>query len=161
MSQHNRVLWSESLTEPLIGDIPGKPSKLGKQHSQDGLAPMRASVLHNLGSLFNAMCHATGGGLDAYPEVRRSVLNYGLATLIGRAATGLNTRALERQVRQAILYFEPRLRPDTVRVSGIGHYKDGHKVMAFRISAQLVVQGGPVRMCVITRLEPGNGVSMA
>lgn len=77
---------------------------------------LRASVKRDLETLFNATSLESTEDLDAFPRMRRSVLNYGAPDLMGRIASGIDARALERRLREAIINYEPRMRPDTVKV---------------------------------------------
>ncbi|MGG7568186.1 type VI secretion system baseplate subunit TssE [Rhodovulum sp. DZ06] len=77
---------------------------------------LRAHVKRDLENLFNATSLDTTEPLDGWPRMRRSVLNFGAPDLTGRIAAGIDATGLERRLRDVILAFEPRLRPDTVRV---------------------------------------------
>jgi type VI secretion system protein ImpF len=47
--------------------------------------------------------------LSSFPEVRSSTLNYGLGDLSGTLLTGRGVQARARDIREAILRFEPRV----------------------------------------------------
>lgn len=158
MHEAPRARLQPSLLERLTDDAPGVRADPGGAR-QIGTAQLRASVLRNLGCLFNAVCHDADGALAPYPELRRSALNFGLPALSGRVASGLHMRELERDLRQAVLYFEPRLLPDSVRVSALDDGKDpnSHNVVAFRIEARLWAQPAPVPLCLHTELDLESG----
>lgn len=120
---------------------------------------LRASVLRNLACLFNAVNHEAKVSLDPYPHIRRSVLNYGLPSMSGRVASGLKMRELERELRQAMLSFEPRLIADSVQVTAIGDGKDinSHNMVSFRIDAQLWAQPAPIALSLHTALDLESG----
>jgi type VI secretion system protein ImpF len=48
-------------------------------------------------------------GFDEVPTVRTSVINYGLPPLAGRIHTPADLDRLAREIRQAIVNFEPRI----------------------------------------------------
>ena len=77
---------------------------------------LRQHVKRDLENLFNATALETTEPLEGWPRMRRSVLNYGAPDLTGRIAAGLDAVALEKRLRQVILAFEPRMRPETVKV---------------------------------------------
>ena len=57
--------------------------------------------------------------LEDYPEVRASVLNYGIPSIVGVTITDLDPSmrgGLARVLRDAIVRFEPRLDPDSIVV---------------------------------------------
>ncbi|HEY3897600.1 MAG TPA: type VI secretion system baseplate subunit TssE [Chthoniobacter sp.] len=51
-----------------------------------------------------------------YPFVRKSVLNYGVRSLTGMNTQGMNIVELENELKEAIIYFEPRLDPASLSV---------------------------------------------
>lgn len=73
------------------------------------MSKLREAVLRDLGWLFNASGMDDIVDLEPYPEVRRSVLNFGLRSLAGRSVTSIDPLELCRRIRDAITYFEPRL----------------------------------------------------
>src|SRR5262245_48440444 len=73
------------------------------------LAQLRESVRRDLGLLFNSVRLAAQQDLDRFPEIARSVVNFGLPDLSGRTASGIDVPQLEQLIRQAIWDFEPRL----------------------------------------------------
>jgi type VI secretion system protein ImpF len=70
---------------------------------------LRAAVLRDLGWLFNASGIDDVVDLAPFPEVRRSVVNFGLRSLAGRAVTSIDPLDVARRIRDAIRFFEPRL----------------------------------------------------
>ncbi|MGE5152369.1 MAG: type VI secretion system baseplate subunit TssE, partial [Rhodospirillaceae bacterium] len=80
---------------------------------------MRQAVLRDLAWLFN--CTRLDAHMDAaaFPNARRSVINFGLPALAGETATSVDIADLERGIRQAILDFEPRILPGTLQVRAL------------------------------------------
>lgn len=76
---------------------------------QFGEKALRATLLRELNWLFNTTNLGATENLEAYPEVARSTLNYGLGDLTGKLLNrqGLQRRA--RDMRDAIGRFEPRV----------------------------------------------------
>lgn len=79
-------------------------------------AAMRVTVQRELNWLLNTTNLAAVQDLTPYPEVQRSVLNYGVPDLAGKAVQqrGLQRRA--KEIREAIRTFEPRLNPSGLEV---------------------------------------------
>ncbi|TFH66867.1 MAG: type VI secretion system baseplate subunit TssE [Gemmatimonadales bacterium] len=77
---------------------------------------LRESVIRDLEWLLNAGRLETTEDLSNYPEVRHSVLNYGIRDLAGTTASGMDTYQLEQMLRRAILDFEPRILPHNLRI---------------------------------------------
>ena len=125
------------------------------------ISQLRASVLRDLAWLFNATHLDVDDYLGAYPEIKRSVINYGLPPLSGHCISGTDMKALERELRQAILCFEPRLIADSVMVKAQTNNKalDQHNLISFKISAQLWAQPAPVELSLQTDIDLESGQS--
>ena len=120
---------------------------------------LRELVLRDLASLFN--CTAPGDDIDwsRAPQAQRSVLNFGLPALSGRAASNIDIQALQARVKQAILDHEPRILPATLSVEAVGNSKqlDHHNQLGFRISGQLWAQPVPLELLLHTDIDLETG----
>jgi len=147
-----------SLLDRLTDREPDKQVETREQRvlSKRGL---REAVLRDLAWLFNATRLEAGQDLSAAPEVRRSVLNYGLPALSGRAATSLDVASLERSIRQAIVDFEPRILPDSLKVTALiqASQLDHHNVVGVQIHGHLWAQPVPLEMLVRTEIDLETG----
>lgn len=79
-------------------------------------ARMREAVLRDLSWLFNTAMLGSSEPLEAFPEVRKSVLNFGLPVMSGETISSIDPVAIENQVRQAILDHEPRILAQSLKV---------------------------------------------
>ncbi len=125
---------------------------------------LRQAVLRDLAWLFNTTRAESGLDLAGLPRVRRSVLNFGLPALSGRAATSLDVTTLERSIRQAILEFEPRLLPASLQVRAVlrASQLDHHNVIGVEIEGHLWAQPTPLELLVRTEIDLETGrVEMA
>src|SRR5262245_35084519 len=104
-----------SLLDRLIDDEPDKRSEPPERRVLT-LSRLREFTLRDLNWLFNATQMHSAEALEHYPLVASSVVNYGLPAFSGMTAAGMDIRAMENALRQAILDFEPRLLPDSIRV---------------------------------------------
>lgn len=120
---------------------------------------MREAVLRDLAWLFNTTFMSVEGGYDAYPQVRNSVLNFGLPALSGQTATSVDPTALEQKVKQAILDHEPRILADTLRVEALVSevQLDHHNQISFRINGQLWAQPVPLELLLQTNIDLETG----
>ena len=120
---------------------------------------LRTAVLRDLAALMNAICLGAGDDLSAYPEVERSVLNYGMPAFAGETASTLDVHDLEEGIRSAILRFEPRVLPNSLLVeamatdNGLGW----HNVVSVRISAQVWAQPVPLELLLRTAVDLETG----
>ena len=150
------------LLDRLTDEAPGcqlEPAESGLP-SQSRL---RAAVLRDLGWLMNATRPGAAESLEAWPEARRSVLNYGLPALGGQTSSTLDLQALERAIREAILRFEPRLLADTLEVEADAEALwqqrglDGHNRVSLRISGQIRAQPMPLELLLRTEWDLETG----
>lgn len=134
--------------------------------TESGLASqsrLRAAVLRDLGWLMNATRPGAAESLEAWPEVKRSVLNYGLPALGGQTSSTLDLQALERAIREAILRFEPRLLADTLEVEADADALwqqrglDGHNRISLRICGQIRAQPMPLELLLRTEWDLETG----
>jgi type VI secretion system protein ImpF len=115
---------------------------------------LREVVRRDLGWLFNAINMASVEDLSAYPQVARSVVNYGLPDLSGRTTSGMDPLQLERMLRQVIRDFEPRILPNTLRVKlVVDEAKMSHNAMIFDIEGELWAQPVPLRLYLRTEVD--------
>lgn len=119
---------------------------------------LRRSVLRDLAWLLNTVNYQAAHPLDEHPLAARSVLNYGLPELTGRAVASMTPKELEALVKQAILDFEPRILPDTVRVRAIlSQDQMNRNAVGFEIEGDLWAQPLPQRLLVKTEIDIETG----
>jgi type VI secretion system protein ImpF len=145
-----------SLLDRLTDDEPNL-----KQESRDmrvlSPARLRTSVLRDLSWLFNTTNMAALHDLEPFPEVVRSVLNYGLPDLAGHTISSIDGAQLEQILKQAILNFEPRLIADSVRVRLVTDADSSHNNMSLIVEAQLWSQPLPLSLYLRTEIDLEDG----
>lgn len=113
---------------------------------------LRQLVLRDLGWLLNTGQIAAAIPLETYPEVRRSVLNYGVPDLAGMSVSGADLQRLAESLRLSIAYFEPRLRH--VSVTPLDGDQGGRQnTLAFRIAGELWGQPLPEQLYLHTEFD--------
>jgi type VI secretion system protein ImpF len=120
---------------------------------------LRQAVLRDLAWLFNSTRLESSIDLTGLADVRRSVVNYGLPALAGRAASSVDIAALERAIRQAILDYEPRILPATLQVTALLEPRslDHHNVIGVEIRSELWAQPVPLELFVRTEIDLETG----
>ncbi len=119
---------------------------------------LRDSVVRDLGWLLNTGNLVTLEDLDDFQEVQTSVLNYGVPDTTGTAVSATNTDQLERALREAIIRFEPRILPNTLRVTvekDASHYND--RALSFLVEGELWAQPMPLNLYLRTDLDLETG----
>ncbi len=146
-----------SLLDRLTDD---EPDKLQESREKRVLSSqrLRDSVRRDLNWLFNTTNLAAIQNLDAYPEVERSTLNYGLPDLAGRTSSSVDRDLMERLLRRAIWEYEPRLLRSSIRVQlSVEASELNHNAMNFSIQAELWAQPLPLRLFLRTDLDLETG----
>ncbi len=119
---------------------------------------LRAAVLRDLASLLNTGQLETIEDLESYPEVRNSVLNFGMPDITGLSIAGTDTAELEKAVRDAIVRFEPRIAAKSVRVTVVMDEAGmSRNSMVFNISGQLWAEPTPITLYLKTEVDLETG----
>lgn len=92
--------------------------------------------------------------LADFPEVRKSVLNYGMPSFSGRTESDFDTEKLAAVIREALAVFEPRLRKDSIKVTVTFRDKAG---MRIGIDATLMLSPVAERLRLSTMIDLDNG----
>lgn len=95
--------------------------------------------------------------LEDFPEVRRSVVNYGVPSFSGRSSRDFDRETLAREIRAVLATFEPRLRQSATTVNvTLGDKSMGLKI---EIDAVLIMTPTPERMRLRTTINLDNGLA--
>lgn len=78
---------------------------------------LRREVATDLAMLMNTINLDSVEDLSAAPEVRRSILNFGLPDLTHRSLGDGRVGDVAGEIRRALIQFEPRLVADTIQTS--------------------------------------------
>ena len=92
--------------------------------------------------------------LEDFPEVRSSVLNYGVPSFSGRKGSDFNKDLLAREIRQVLIWYEPRLKKETVKVNVRIEEKKG---MRIEIDGTLLLSPVPERLRLSTTIDLESG----
>jgi type VI secretion system protein ImpF len=139
------------LLDRLTDDEPGKKEESRNQRIVS-IQRYRAGVLRDLEWLFNSVGHfpdETVGDLTFadYEEAYRSVINFGIRQLYGSLAPDM--QEIEKQMREAILVFEPRINHRTLRIS----VSVDRNVLSIELTGELWVNPLPEKLFIKTELD--------
>jgi type VI secretion system protein ImpF len=160
MNDTRAVALQPSLLDRLIDAEPQRQDPPGAfLLAKSGL---RAAVLRDLAWLLNTT-RLGASELGAWPEVERSVLNYGLPAFAGQTASTFDVKGLERAIRQAILRFEPRIPADQLEVDASEDSLPGwHNLICVRIRGLIRAQPVPLELWLRAEVDLETGqVSLA
>ena len=92
--------------------------------------------------------------LADFPEVRRSVLNYGVPPFAGRSTRDFDRDQLARELKAVLAAFEPRLRESATKVTVSTSEKTG---LSIEIDGLLVMSPAPERLRLRTLVDLETG----
>ena len=118
----------------------------------------RTAVLRDLRWLMNASAHLHFENICQFPHVITSVLNYGTRDLAGTTTDNLDGYELERQFREAIIAFEPRIIPDTLQVRMMQSDRTEFGRVGFEIKGHLWALPHPERIFFRTDIDLETGI---
>ena len=81
------------------------------------LRRLRESLIRDLEWLLNTGRLEISQDLGDFPEIEKSVLNFGIPDIAGASVGHEDRVTIEREIKQAILDFEPRILPATLKVN--------------------------------------------
>lgn len=146
-----------SLLDRLTDEEPGKQEE-SREKRVISATRLRDCVARDISWLLNCVNLGSNLALDDYPEVSRSVLNFGIPDLTGAALSGVDAAVLQRQLREALLAFEPRLTGSTLRVSVLA---DGKRMdqqsLVFNIESEMWAQPIPLNLYLKTEVDLETG----
>ncbi len=110
------------------------------------------AVIRDLGWLLNSVSMDSVFDLSIYPEVKHSVLNYGLPDISGHTASSIDTIELEKKLRNVICEFEPRFIQNSLKIKVRADPAEmSQNSLVFEIEG--VVFGQPMPFQVVLRSE--------
>jgi type VI secretion system protein ImpF len=108
-------------------------------------AALRSTVKRELAWLLNTTNLGAVEDLTPYPQVKTSVLNFGVPDLAGKTLTKRVIQGRAREIRDAIRAFEPRLDPQRLEVEAISEVqKENSVTYIIRGDVTAAVQAMPV-----------------
>jgi type VI secretion system protein ImpF len=113
---------------------------------------LRESVLRDLAWLLSTSSYDTDRSLSAWPEVERSVLNFGLPSMAGLGLSSFDVAAAAARLQKAIAAFEPRLSHVHVTSETESGRMD-RNALVFRVEAELWGQPTPQRLLLRTQID--------
>jgi type VI secretion system protein ImpF len=132
------------------------PSVKRENFDQQALSmqQLRHAVLRDLGALLNATNLAALEDLSETPMAAKSTINYGIPGFAGMIESAGRVVQLEKELAEAIKQYEPRIRPQTLRVRARGASQDdANTSLVFEIEGELWAQPVPVQLFLETAIE--------
>lgn len=115
-------------------------------------AALRATIRRDLAWLLNTTNYGALGGLEAYPHVQTSVLNYGVPDLAGKSLHRRTILDRAREIRNAIRTFETRIESESLVVEPVSS-GDNPNAVSFVIHGDISAAARTVAVQFRTELE--------
>ena len=133
----------------------------GRAQRTISTARFKEGVLRDLRWLFNSQRHLGHEGFGEFPEVEKSVLNFGVRDPAGIFAEGRDLGELERELHETLLRFEPRiirrtLRVQVLREDEVAAQRSPHRI-SIQIAADLWAQPLPEKFFAWTEIDLETG----
>ena len=133
-----------------------QPDNSKESTSQQSMSQrnFKEAVIRDLGWLLNSTALDVCVDLEAYPRVKRSVLNFGLPDLSGRSSSNIDVKSLETSLRRTIRNYEPRIIRNTLRVKVHSENAEmSHNSLVFEIEGAIFGQPAPFQVVLKSELD--------
>lgn len=144
-----------SLLDRLTDDAPKQgPGRAGVDQHTMTMQQLRRAVLRDLAWLLNTSNLETVQPLEDVPLAAKSTINFGIPGFAGLVGSESRSGSLEQELTNAIRTFEPRIRPDSIRVRARGtRSNDAVPSLVFEIEGELWAQPVPQQLFLETTIE--------
>lgn len=149
-----------SLLDRLTDNAPDRKQEAIEQQSLT-IAQFRNSVLRDIGWLLNTTRLDALEDLDTAPLAAKSTINYGIPAFAGMVNQQLLATALEGRIVDAIRTYEPRIKPETLRVRLRNVSIDAMPGMvSFEIEGELWARPVPLQLLLETSMDVETGLAV-
>ncbi|MGJ8640758.1 MAG: type VI secretion system baseplate subunit TssE [Opitutaceae bacterium] len=150
------------LLDRLFDDEPRRLSE-AKHEKVISLARFKDGIKRDIEWILNSKTRFDWLDESEFGLVKRSVLNYGLRDFTGLSSENLEAGAIQRLIEQALLTFEPRILPESLKVrhvTAVGRHANLKQVnhLDFEITGKLWAEPLPQDFALRTEmlLEEGS-----
>lgn len=154
-------LTPQERLQPCLLDRLSDDERTSEQESRDrrviSLRQLRQAVLRDLAWLLNSSSHMNAQEVEEFPDAGKSVLNYGIPDLCGLTASGINPAEVQRMIRDAVLRYEPRILPGSLRVTAGARDAVTQNAISFEIQGELWAQPTPEPLYLRTEVDLETG----
>ncbi len=118
---------------------------------------LRSELARDLDTLMNTTNLGGTQDLGDYPEVARSIVNFGLPDIVHRSLDEEKNTNIVDEIKTAIFNFEPRLVRSTVRVARDGRVDQAYMNIRFLVSGEMSCDPVAVPVEFVADLEVSTG----
>lgn len=126
--------------------------------SVSSLTEIRACVKRDLDWLLNCGQYVPQDELQNHPDIKHSVLNFGIPDLTGKTVSGVDLGNIERILTKIINEFEPRIIDNTLTIKVLADESMlDHNAVTFEIEGELWAEPHPLHLHLKTEFELESG----
>jgi type VI secretion system protein ImpF len=118
---------------------------------------LRDEVKLDLEQLMNTIAFEAGDDLSSFPEVRKSILNYGIPDMASRSLDEAAVNNLTREIEAALARYEPRLVKESIKVIRDNTADAVGLKLRFVVHADLFCEPVHVPVEFVADVEGGSG----
>jgi len=133
-----------------------KPTQVKESSSQQAMSQsqFKEAVIRDLGWLLNTPALDVCVDLEKYPQVQRSVLNYGLPDMSGQTSSNVQIHIMEKAIKSVIQLFEPRIIRNSLKVKIHSNPDEmSHNSLIFEIAGSVFGQPAPFHVVLKSELD--------
>ncbi|GAA0358886.1 type VI secretion system baseplate subunit TssE [Bowmanella denitrificans] len=118
---------------------------------------LREVVIRDLAWLLNTVNLDAVMDLTDFPNVSKSVVNFGVPELTGSIISQLDAASLEKKLQRIILCYEPRILPNTLKIKVKKTDQMSRNALRFEIECDIWGQPVPEHLSVQSELDLDTG----
>jgi len=118
---------------------------------------LRDIVKRDLASLLNTNNNESFIDEERFPNISKSVLNYGLSNVSGNFSTANRAAEMQEAIEKAIVLFEPRIIKDTIYVEVMSDNLANGTIATFDIQADMWADGSIVELYFRSKVDFKTG----
>jgi len=133
-----------------------EPANVKESTSQQSMSQkqFKEAVIRDLGWLLNSVALDVCEDLEKYPEVQRSVLNFGLPDMSGHTSSNVIIRTMENTIKSVIQQFEPRIVNNSLKVKIHSNPDEmSHNSLVIEIAGAVFGQPSPFQVVLKSELN--------
>lgn len=133
-----------------------EPRNTKESTSQQSMSQkqFKEAVIRDLGWLLNSVALDVCEDLEKYPEVQRSVLNFGMPDMSGHTSSNVIIRTMESTIKSVIQQFEPRIVNNSLKVKIHSNPDEmSHNSLVIEIAGAVFGQPSPFQVVLKSELN--------
>lgn len=145
-----------SLLDRLTDDAPTERQET-RSHRAIDIGRLREIIKRDLSWLLNTNSHETMIDAERFPNVIKSVLNYGVSEVAGEYSTSRRAELIRKSIQRAIAVHEPRIISGSTMVELRTEHARGETQIAFDIHADMWAQPVPLELYLRSKVDVTTG----